>query len=293
MANGRTTALSTWAFAPHYVWKDQFSFAWTEIEGWWCLFAEYVDGLYMPLPPLGPGSASGNALGFDAVVSQVMEFMRSKNFGSSVTRIENVPSELAASFEGMGYTVRTKDAEYLYRREDIAKLEGDRYKSPRHAYNRFLQNGRIRYEPYGTGDRVECRELFHRWSGQKEKQYAGACRDGFGIERFMLQDAESAHRIIMECSESLDLTGRVVRVHGAMCAYTFGFRRSSDVFCVLVEVTDRTIVGASHYVFREFCRELEPYTFINTMDDSGLPSLARSKQAYAPVERVQNYIVTP
>ena len=294
MFKGRTTALSTWAFAPHYIWKDQFSFSWTEIGRWRCLFAEYADGLYMPLPPLGPRtfSTSTHLHEFQDVVLQVMEYMKTKNIQPTITRIENVPSELATCFEDMGYTIRAKDSDYLYQREDIVKLEGERYKSQRHAYNRFLRNYSIEYQPYQASDQGECWELFRRWSLQKMEQYTSERSDHCEAGRFMLQDSESAHRIIMEFWEPLGLTGRVVRIDGMVCAYAFGFALTSEVYCILVEVTDRTIIGSSEYVFREYCRELESHALINTMDDSGLASLARSKQAYFPVELVRNYIVT-
>ena len=55
------TPLASWAFAPHFVWRDLLSYSWTELQGWWCLFAEYDDGIYMPLPPLGPSSWVGSS----------------------------------------------------------------------------------------------------------------------------------------------------------------------------------------------------------------------------------------
>ena len=129
--------------------------------------------------------------------------------------------------------------------------------------------------------------------GQKESQYSNIGLPSDTVARYLLQDAESAHRVILHASEKLGLIGRVVWVDGTIRGYTFGFERSANVFCVLVEVTDRTLYGVAQFLFREFCREMEQYTYINTMDDSGLPSLARSKRAYHPVQLIANYIVTP
>jgi hypothetical protein len=92
----------------------------------------------------------------------------------------------------------------------------------------------------------------------------------------------------------LGLVGRVVRLGATVRGYTFGYRRSASVFCVLLEVADRTIPGLAQFMFRELCREAtgEGYEFINTMDDSGLPGLARSKRAYHPVRLVPSFIAT-
>ena len=248
----------------------------------------------MPLPPLGPRPGVGlSSHAYEDVLEHVMEYMKGKNQNMGVTRIENVPGELKRCFEDMGYKVATKDSDYLYRRQELVALKGDRYKAPRAAYNRFLRAHQARVGPYEMIDRDECLALFHRWAAQKEAQHSQVGMPRDTVAGYMLQDAKSAHRVILHSSQQLGLIGRVLWVDGIIRAYTFGFERSSDVFCVLVEVADRTLYGAAQFLFREFCREMEEYTFINTMDDSGLPSLARSKRAYHPIQMVANYIVTP
>ena len=110
----------------------------------------------------------------------------------------------------------------------------------------------------------------------------------------MLADAESAHREALTHPRALGLVGNVVRVDDVIRAYTFGYELSPSVFCVLLEVTDHRIPGLAQYVFREFCREAagRGYEFVNTMDDSGLPGLARSKRSYHPSQLMPNNIAT-
>ncbi|GIW53659.1 MAG: hypothetical protein KatS3mg082_0063 [Nitrospiraceae bacterium] len=57
-------------------------------------------------------------------------------------------------------------------------------------------------------------------------------------------------------------------------------------------MTDRTVPGLAAWVFREFSRHAlrQGYEFVNTMDDSGLSGLARSKRAYRPDRLVPNWI---
>ena len=92
----------------------------------------------------------------------------------------------------------------------------------------------------------------------------------------------------------MGLTGRVVRVDDSVAAYTFSYPRSSSVLCVLLEVADRSIPGLGAYIFRDLCREMadRDYTRINTMDDSGLASLAQAKRAWHPTEMVASYVAT-
>lgn len=292
---GEKSPLATWSFPPHYIWKDLFTYSWTEIDGWWCLFAEYPDGIFMPLPPVGPrsevGSPSGSPL--KEVLNQVIEFMNARNRGSKVTRIENIPADLKEEMQQWGYTLSPKDPDYLYRTTDLVHLKGNPYKSQRAAYNRFVRAHRIRLSPYRIIDRDSCFALFHRWVHQKEGIPLSGSSPNEDVARLMLRDAASAHRAALQDYRGLGLTGRVVWVDGNLKAYTFGYPRSPEVFCVLLEVADRSVYGLAQYVFREFCREVRQYPFVNTMDDSGLPGLARAKRAYHPCQLVPNYIAQP
>jgi hypothetical protein len=289
------TPLASYAFAPHYIWRNLFAYSWAEIERHFCLFAQYKDGIYMPLPPLGmepfspEGRGEGEGSRFCAeALTQAFAFMRASNKGSAVSRVENVPEEQKPLVEALGYRVQPKDPEYLYRTRDLAGLVGDLYKSQRAACNRFVREHRYRYEPYKDDDRDACLALHREWAAQKLEAGTDAAA------RLMLADSESAHRAAVTDHQALGLVGRVVRVGERIRAYTFGYRRNPAVFCVLLEVTDRRIPGLAECIFRECCREADAqgYEFVNTMDDSGLATLARSKQAYHPVRLVPSYIAS-
>jgi uncharacterized protein len=275
------TPLAHFALAPHLLWRHLFTYSRTELEGQACLFAEYVDGMFMPLPPLGVKPHR-------EAFAQAFALMRDTNKRSAVSRIENVPEEWKAALEAWGYRVKPKDPDYLYRTADLVALAGDRYKSQRAACNRFERERRHSFEPYRDSDRDACLTLFREWAVQK--QAAGLEEAG----RHMLADSAAAHREALTHHRELGLAGYVVRVDGTVRAYTFGCERSPSVFCVLLEVADRTIPGLATFIFREFAREAagRGHEFMNTMDDSGLPSLARSKRAYHPVSLVPSYIVT-
>lgn len=292
---GGSTPLAAWSFPTHYIWKDLFKYGWTEMDGWLCLFAHYPDGVYMPLPPLGPrsGVRSPTTSPLRDVLRQVMDWMDVQNKGSHVTRIENIPGELKDEMQGWGYRLTPKDSDYLYHTADLVALKGNAYKSQRAAYNRFFKSHRFRLGPYRVLDRDNCLALFQRWVYQKEEVPLSRMTPNEEVCRMMLRDSAKAHRIVLNEYRELGLTGRVLWVDGSLRGYTFGFPRSREVFCILLEVTDRSVYGLSHYLFREFCREFHQYPLINTMDDSGLPSLARAKRAYHPCQMVANYVAQP
>lgn len=290
------TCLAAYAFAPHVIWGTLLRYWWIELAGHLCLFAEDSAGCFMAVPPLGPSTGATQNQGDEGVATawrEAFALMRRRNGGSMVSRVENVPEELVPLVLDLGYVARRKEADYLYRRADLVALRGDRYRSQRAAYNRFLRTaGAIRYEVYRGQDRDDCLDLFQDWRNQRLSATETQGDEPASLARCLLEDAGLAHSTMLDLWDVLGLVGRVVRIDGRIRAYTFGYPRNREVFCVLAEIADRSIPGLSAYVFRELCREATGYTLVNTMDDSGLASLARSKRSYHPDRMIANYIVT-
>ena len=281
--SGLCGAQSLAAYSPvyHYMWNGLLSYWWMELEGAFCLFAQSPDGWFMPLPPIGTGPV-------DAPLSIAMGRLRRWNNDSPVSRVENVPSQLVPELERLGYRLTPKAPDYLYRATDLVSLAGDRYKSQRARCNRFEREQSFEMDIYRVSDLQDCRALLADWSRQKQAEGL----ESFGV--MLLADAASAHEIVWSQASALGLTGKVIRIRGRLCAYTFGYWLTSATFCVLVEVTDRTYPGLAQYLFRETCRTAlaEGAEYINAMDDAGLSGLRASKQAYHPALLIPNFVAS-
>jgi len=278
----RDQSLAAYSPVYHYMWNGLLAYWWMELQGFFCLFAQSPDGWFMPLPPIGAGS-------IDEPLSVAIGLLHRWNGDSPVSRVENVPSQLVPELERLGYRLTPREPDYLYRATDLVALSGDRYKSQRALCNRFEREQSFETGSYQVSDRQDCRALLGDWSRQKQAE---------GLEAFdamLLADAAPAHEAIWSQAPALRLTGRVVRIHGRLCAYTFGYWLTSATFCVLLEVTDRTLPGLAQYLFRETCRMAvaEGAEYINAMDDAGLPGLRASKQAYHPAMLIPNFVAFP
>ncbi len=273
--------LAAYSAAYHYMGNAFMTYWWAEIQGAFCLFIESPDGWFMPLPPLTDGS-------IDGPLAEAFRLMRSWNGTSPVTRVENVSAAAASRARAHGYRVTPKESDYLYRASELAALTGDRYKSQRALCNKVERMGEAVVEPYRLRDRPGCRALLSDW--QRQKREGGL--DPFG--RLLLEDAPSAHEVIWTHADELCLSGLVVRFAGRIRAYTFGFWLDKATWAVLVEIADRTVPGLAQYLFRETCRRAvnQGAEFINTMDDAGLKGLRSSKQAYRPIDTIENYVVS-
>jgi Fe-S-cluster containining protein len=264
----------------HYTCNTLLSYWWTELDGGFFLFAESPDGWFMPLPPLSGGP-------IDDACAQAFAILRQRNDHSAVSRIENVLPEAASHLRLLGYRSTPKEGDYLYRADELSRLVGDRYKSQRALCNRIDRLTGIAVVPYQECDRRACRTLLHVWRGQKEGEALGS----YG--RWLLEDAVSSHEVVWSHAAALGLNGTVVKIDGAVRAYTFGYWLTDKTWCVLLEVADRTVPGLAQYLFRETCRlaHSEGAEFVNAMDDAGLPGLRRSKQRYRPTRQIESVIL--
>ncbi len=267
---------SAWAFANHYLWRDLLSYSWRRIGPSFCLFADSVDGRFMPVPPLGA------TVGRD-VLESAFAHMRARSPGRGVARIENVPRPLAEAWSRAGFRVVPRDPEYLYRAEEIAALKGDRYKSQRAACNKLLRHHRVVLDPFENAYLADCRRLYREWREQKQQPGSDAWASS------LLEDSEAYHRRLLTDAETVGLTGWVAHVDGRIRGYTFGAALMPGVWCIVAEIADRAVPGLADWMFREGARRAAERGFdvVNTMDATGLPSLARSKQSYRPIQLVQ------
>ncbi len=268
-------ALAHSGFVPHIIWSDLLEYRWTICSDMFFLFATAHGATHLALAPFGPSPiAPATALAF--------EQMAHMNPPHIPSRIDNVNEASALLLGKAGYKVTPALSDYLYCREEIVNLTGTRFHAQRAAAN---QSGRSHptLRPFLQSDTVDCLSVFDQWA-------AAPVSDSFN--RMMREDARFAHHAAMRGYRELGLTGRVVEVNKTVAGYTFGFPISQEIFCVLMEITDRSIRGLSAWLFREFCRELSSYTFINAMDDSGFASLSRAKALWHPVRMIPAYTIT-
>jgi hypothetical protein len=270
--------LSSYSLAAHYIWRHAFRFLWAVRDETLLLFAEYDRLIYMPIPPVGRPTRR--------LIVDLLEWMGQRNRNPEAGRIENVVEVDLGLYRSIGCEIRSSFPEYLYRRDSLAALRGDPYKSQRAACNLFEKNHpRRSLEPFRPEDRGECLALYDLWSRRRSSAYEDS------YYRALLSDSRMAHEHALNHARSLGLAGRVLRIDGRIEGYTFGFPRGSNTFCVLLETVNPGIKGLSAFIFREFCREMSDYAFVNTLDDSGLENLRRTKLTYRPIQLVTPYAV--
>jgi Fe-S-cluster containining protein len=261
------------SFCAHVIWSDLLEYRWAIIEGSFCLFATAHGVTHLALPPMGVAPTQ-------PAVAAAFEMMRQFNPDHIPSRIDNVDEKTAHRLGQLGYRIHQETVDYLYRREDIVNLTGNRFRAQRAATNQAARH-QPTLRPFHPNDREACLTLFDQWMSNAEGE----------TEKMMKEDARFAHLMAMNRYKELGLMGRVVCINQEIRGYTFGYGLTQDQFCILIEVADGSVRGLAAWLFREFCREQEEAVWINTMDSASLPRLDRAKQLWHPARLVPSYTV--
>jgi hypothetical protein len=247
--------------------------------------------------------------------------------GTAEVPTQSVGTRISTSTGTYPYKATLVEHDYVYQRTDLVDLEGNTYKSKRTSYNQFLRNHPAAvYRPFIKEDIPACLYLYQTWLAQYKERHPDSSASSFDklpstplragrtlSERLVVSEVEPSesnglttrkhetemaeenfkvHQKTLLEHEKLGLTGRVVELDGEIAGYTFGVPLSLGTFYVTFEITDLRNKGISQYLFREFCRELEPYEYIHAGGDSGVISLVRVKESYHPVKKHPVYQVT-
>jgi hypothetical protein len=270
--------LSVYAFENIYIWKKLFSIEWTVIRDSLCIFFKDRMGSFLYLNPLGEETKP-------EVIEKVFRLLNEFNKNKEVSRIENIEDTDTAFYHHLGFECRMKSSDYLCLRSQLTNLEGTKFKSKRACFNYFIKHYEPEYLPFSESHREGCLKLYHLWMQERKAKHQDALYQG------MLADSWTCLKLLLDDYPHLDLIGRVVRVAQEIKGFSFGFQLNKDTFCILYEVTDLSIKGLAQFIFRELCRELTGYKYINIMDDSGLENLKKVKLSYHPFKLIPAYIV--
>lgn len=275
----KTHYLSSYAFVNIYIWKGLFEIYWMRVEDSLCAFFKDRIGCFLYLPPLSKVPRS-------EIIREVFIIMDTFNKNKDISRIENVEDKELSFYKKLGYEYKEKSGDYICQRMDLVNLRGNKFKSKRACFNYFTKHYEFEYLPFSLRQKESCLKLYVNWMKERKSQSQDLLYQG------MLEDNLSSLEVLLDNYSCLDTIGRLVKVDGEIKAFTFGFKLNKDTFCILYEITDLSIKGLAQFIFREFCRELSGYRYINIMDDSGLANLKKTKLSYHPQRLIPSYIIT-
>jgi hypothetical protein len=171
--------------------------------------------------------------------------------------------------------------DYLYLREEMATLPGNRFHKKKNRINYFAARHIHEVHTLSAQHLCGCLQLLDEWSRVAEVED----NRSFGME----MDATVEALTLAGC---LGLEGVVVTVEGTVRAFAVGERLNRETAVCHFEKADHFMEGLSQLVNREFARLLfTDCRYVNREQDLGEPGLRNAKLSYHPVELVKKFRV--
>jgi hypothetical protein len=171
--------------------------------------------------------------------------------------------------------------DYLYLREELAALPGNRFHKKKNRINYFAARHNHEVHIFSAQHLCGCLQLLDEWGRVAEVED----NRSFALEMDATNEALAQANV-------LGLEGVVVTVAGIVRAFAVGERLNRETAVCHFEKTDHFMEGLSQLVNREFARLLfNDCRYVNREQDLGEPGLRNSKLSYHPVELVRKFRV--
>lgn len=166
--------------------------------------------------------------------------------------------------------------DYIYRRADLAALQGGKLKAKRNHVNKFLSEyPDFQYRSLEPSMFDDCRRLADLWReerGDTNPVYG----DTIGAEHRVMEN-------VFGNWDALGMLGGSIWIYGRLVAFTYGAPVTDDTIDVCVEKADRSVNGLFSVINQQFCAHLpEQYIYVNREEDMGLEGLRKAKLSYHP-----------
>lgn len=257
--------VSELTFAGLYLFRVAHAYRLTRVGDALVILGQGYDGRGYCLPPLGGDIPAALALLFAAGVSL---YGADEAFAAAYLNVSGL--ELAEDRDSF---------DYLYLREELATLPGNRFHKKKNRVNYFTARHAFQVDLLAERHRGGCLALLNEWGRSAKAE---------GKPSFKLELDATAEAL--EKAGLLGLEGVVVTVAGQVVAFALGERLNRGTAVCHFEKADPFMEGLSQLVNREFCRLLfTDCRFVNREQDLGEPGLRTAKLSYHPVELVKKY----
>ena len=278
---------SSQGFASLYMWSDQ-RFAIVDGmlihagRGW---FGQGYDGPFIYLPLSKDGTYDPAHL--RSVILTCDDALRDPEMGF---RVFGVPKELVPLYdEAIGDIAQRLDNrdswDYVYLRSDLELLKGRKYSKKRNHLNYFYENTPFTYEHIRQEHADELSDALDDFSRRKEEKGA--------IDPLVQEEIDTIKKILPQI-EAIGFFGGLIRIDGAVKAFTLAYPHTRDSVEVTVEKADDSIRGLYQAINREFVASLpEEILYINREEDMGIEGLRQAKMSYHPhiLQELYGYVL--
>lgn len=269
--------ISELTFANLFIWRSHYKFQWSLYKDWLVIVS--LEGEYgtYAMEAIGPSPR-------DEITRLILEWMKEEKRENN-PRIERADERIISEIEGMkGISIEPMrdHFDYVYLRDDLVKLAGNKYRSKRNHINQLLRTYSYRYEGLAPDHIKDCIELQEKWCILRRCE-----------EDLDLLGEWDAVKEILKCYDSLEVQGAVITIENKVVAFTIGQMLNENTAVVHIEKADPEIPGLYPVINQQFCENnLKNALYINREQDLGIPGLREAKLSYSPDHMVKKFRIT-
>ncbi len=175
--------------------------------------------------------------------------------------------------------------DYVYLKEDLAELRGNRYSKKRNLISQFrkthLAADRVEVGRIKPSDAPDCIEFLEEWCEER------ACKTGPSND---LSCEKQAAINALENIDVLGMNGLMLRIDGKTSAFGIASHLTKDMGVFHFQKALASVKGLYQY-FDKMCAKLlfKEYKYINKESDMDIPGIAQAKKSYHPVMMIRSY----
>ena len=186
------------------------------------------------------------------------------------------------------FSIREQEGlhDYIYNKEDLAGLKGNKYSKKRNLIHQFMRNyihnGNVKVEPITDSSVDECLEFLDVWCEENDCG-KDPSEDDLACEKVAAQNT-------LKNMALFEAKGLQLRIDGNISAFGIASQLTDDMGVLQYEKAKSSIKGLYQY-FDQQCAEIlfNGKTYINKESDMGEPGLMHAKKSYHPIRQVKSY----
>ncbi len=268
---------SEWTFTNLFMWRDHYRFRWSLYQGALIVLGRENGGETFAMMPLGPLPRRETVLMLLRWLEGEEKVARPRMERVDKRLVEELRDETLLKFEPA-----RDHFDYVYAREELALLAGNKYRTKRNHINKFSRTYRFEYAPLKEEHLDACLELQSTWCEIRR------CKEDLSL----LGEWEAIREILAHFT-SLDLRGGVVTIDGKVEAFTVGEMLNSDTMVVHIEKANPGLSELYTVINQQFAEACgKDAVYFNREQDLGIPGLREAKLSYHPHHMVEKFTVT-
>ncbi|MCX8110503.1 MAG: phosphatidylglycerol lysyltransferase domain-containing protein [Syntrophorhabdaceae bacterium] len=268
---------SEWTFTNLFIWRGHYRFQWAIYKDWILIIFSDNNGQLKAYQPVGPPSRG-------EITLMLLEWLRDEKKTKDPV-ITKADERLIKEIAGIEYLLIKPEREhfdYVYLREDLINLSGNKYRSKRNHINKLLKTYNAKYDVLSTIYIESCLQLQEKWCQQRRCE-----------EDMSLLGEWEAVKEILTYYDFLDITGGVIIIDDEVRAFTLGEMLNKDTAVIHIEKADADIPGLYPLINQRFCKYgLNNAYYINREQDLGIHGLREAKLSYHPHHFVEKFSIS-